>query len=152
MSEPRLFRVIVLGGASLVGSATLAVICDACGSGETAGPDCGAPFVELSSPCGFSSVTTTCAGGPARCEDSGAEYCGIGPVTSDCGVTVTLGDETTHTFPVTVGPDRCAGNSLIVTSPGVINLTCAPTDAGPDADAAANDASSDASSDAADAD
>ncbi len=150
----RLFRAIVLGGASLVGGTALAVICDASCSGETAGPTC-SPYVHLQSPCGFRSITTTCTGAPARCDesiDAGASaWCQIGsfddPVTKDCTVSVVLGDGTRHDMNVNVAPSGVPDCSTAFYTPASFySTTCRPpepsADAGSDAsgDAGATDA------------
>ena len=89
MADRRMFRAIVLGGASLVGAASAGVICDACSNGETAGPNCPAG-IYFSSPCGVSQITTTCAGATtASCPSDGPNVgCAVGPIDADCTITV----------------------------------------------------------------
>jgi len=164
MGEPRLYRVIVLGGASLVGSATLAVICDAGCSGETAGPPVCNPQVSFASPCGFKSITSTCSGGPATCAPWGTPpgsetECTIGsqktPITSDCTVSVVLGDGTKQDLTVIVESSaaaRCVlGNQSVIAPVGsnfLTSPTCMLPEAGVDAetDSAASDAANEAES------
>jgi hypothetical protein len=106
MAEGRMFRVIVLGGASLVGIAILSAGCR--GDEETARPAC-TTTVYMASPCGFKSVTTTCSGQPCTTTAT-PTGCLVGPVTSSCAISVLLGDGTKHDVAVTVGSDpRCPG-------------------------------------------
>jgi len=140
MAEQRFFRSIVLGGAGLVGGATLAVICGACGTSpsppdELPAPSC-SPTVFFSSECGFQSVTTTCTGGPVSCNDAGAPTtCTFGSktnqVTSDCTVTAVLGDGTTTTFDVLVSPSSLSGCNDAFAQQST--LTCGGNDASTDA-------------------
>lgn len=103
MAYQRMFRAIVLGGGALGGGAVLGVICDACGSGETALPSC-YPSGSFSSYCGIVNVTTDC-GVSFSCDDGGAgnvTTCTFPAPARDCTFTVTLADGTQTTLPVTV--------------------------------------------------
>jgi hypothetical protein len=130
------------------GSALLAVSCSSSAYGGAilyggVPPPC--PDVTLSSPCGFVSIATTCAGSATSCDPAppsvGAfgSTCKVTRIGADCTVTVTLGDGTSHTVPVTVGPGggRCA-NMVVVVSPAtpvdLASATCAlpVVDAGED--------------------
>ena len=151
----KMFRAIVVGGASLVGTATLGVICDACGSGETAGPICQTSLL-LGSPCGIKSMTTDCPAPTMSCDPKPMAACTVGPVTADCSVTVVLGDGTSHTFPVTVDEKQgCIGKVIVSPEPSFYSSTCqppAPTfDASPDANDASDAMPLDAADDAIDA-
>jgi hypothetical protein len=128
---------------SLALSTLLAVICG-CG-GDDVVPVC-PEAVGLWSPCGFVSVTTTCTGGPGACESfANGTSCSIGPVTSDCTVTVVLGDGTTHDVSVTVAAaSGCTVDVVTDPSQGFASPTCTT----PDTDV---DAASDAANDAQDA-
>jgi hypothetical protein len=106
----------------------------ACG-GDDVEPVC-PQGVGLWSPCGFSSITTTCSGGPAACQSfTNGTSCSIGPVTGNCTVTVMLGDGTTHDVSVTVAETAPCGSVDVVTNPsqGFASPTCVVPDAGSDA-------------------
>ena len=141
----RVSRAMMFAGASALAGA-------ACFSAQPAYGTCFVPTeVTLDSPCGFVSVSTTCAGTTKTC---GPTTCTIGPMTASCSIDVTLGDGTQHTVPVTVGtvsPGGFCGNQSFtaVTSdpnPSFASPTCVtpPPDAGSDA---SDDASPDAPAD-----
>ncbi len=100
-----------------------------CGSQATFYGACPPDSVTVSAPCGFQSITTTCAGASATCTD---KPCSVVPISGNCNVVVVLGNGTSHTIAVTVS--TCPfGNNTLVPSPESTDLsstTCSASDAG----------------------
>lgn len=75
---------------------------------------------------------STCTGATPSCDDAGnTETCAVGPIGSNCTITVVLGDGTTHDVAVTVGVDNTdfCHNVTTVVSPAnddFASATCAP--------------------------
>jgi hypothetical protein len=146
VTAPRMSRAALLGTAG----ATLLVV--ACGGSAYGGIPFCPSAVEFSSPCGFSSVTTTCSGVAPNCFANGAgSQCSLSPIAESCMVSLVLGDGTKHEFSITVAPSETKGCGNVVTSPmgnqDFTSPTC-PSLAFPDSGA---DASTDALLDAQDA-
>jgi hypothetical protein len=93
--------------------------------------------VDLSSPCGFVSVTSTCAGATPTCGSNTLNAtCTVGPIQANCTVTVVLGDGTTHTVPVTLATDvGCGDASTVASPPGTTDFASARCQAMPPSDA-----------------
>jgi len=103
--------------------------------------------VEITSLCGFASVTTTTCSGSITFPNE--QSCKVGPITASCTVNVTLGDGTEHTIAVTFGSEQPGGFCGNQTFTGVTSsnpvvfstATCSGLpDAGPDAADASHDA------------
>jgi len=129
--------------AALLGSAGMLALAD-CSSAALYGV-CPPPDVSIMAPCGFLTVTTTCAGVTPTCaSDQGS--CSIGPITSNCTVAVVLGDHTSHTVTVTVS--RCGyGTNTLIASPEFTDLTSTTCKALPDSGVTFGDGGSDAGQD-----
>jgi hypothetical protein len=139
MAEQRFFRSIVLGGAGLVGGATLTIICGSCGENgesEVADSGCAQPFIYFLDPCGATSITTTCSGAlqcdiatpGARCSiGSGAD-----PITANCDFLVSYLDGGSQTIPVKIIPGAGGCPPSATYSNHLLGPATCPPDAGDD--------------------
>ena len=135
----------------MVGASATAVAAIAnCGTAEPMYGCCcpPPPNVTLESPCGFTVVTTTCAGTVAH---QGTTDVSVDGITASCSINVTLGDGTAHTVAVTFGtttPGGFCGSQTFqtVTSSNFVNVD-SPTCTSPQDSGGPGDASQDTSSD-----
>ncbi len=110
---------------------------------------CPPDSIQVTAPCGIQSVTTTCTGATSQCS---ARTCSIGPIASDCTVTVVLGDGTSHPIDVTVmsnaGNAFCSAQTVSVASPDFTDLSSASCELDAGTGEAGSDVVTDVSSEA----